>query len=48
MSSAWLGFKDETDRLIRPEDCVLYLVQLDGNLPTVTKVPIALDKNGGK
>lgn len=40
ISSAWLAGKDKS--ALRPEDCALFLVQLDSNPPKITKVPIPL------
>jgi hypothetical protein len=41
VSSAWLVVGEEKDRFfIRPEDCALYLVQVDGSNRPITKVPI--------
>ena len=38
ISSAWLGVKDKSNP--KPEDCALFLVEVDRRLPKVTKVPI--------
>jgi hypothetical protein len=48
VSSAWLAV--EKDGLLRREDVALYLAQVDGRRPKVTKVPIALpaDEKDGK
>jgi hypothetical protein len=40
ISSAWLGAKKKS--ALRPEDCALFLVQLDRSQPKITKVPIVL------
>lgn len=40
ISSAWLGAKKKS--VLRPEDCALFLVQVDRSHPKITKVPIAL------
>ena len=40
ISSAWLGASKKS--ALRPEDCALFLVQVDGSRPKITKVPIAL------
>ncbi len=40
ISSAWLAAKDKSS--LRPEDCALFLVQVDRSRPKITKVPIPL------
>jgi hypothetical protein len=40
ISSAWLGASKKS--ALRPEDCALFLVQVDRSRPKLTKVPIAL------
>ena len=40
ISSAWLGASKKS--ALRPEDCALFLVQVDRSRPKITKVPIAL------
>ena len=40
ISSAWLAAKDKS--ALRPEDCALFLVQVDRSRPKITKVPIPL------
>lgn len=40
ISSAWLGAKKKS--VLRPEDCALFLVQVDRSQPKITKVPITL------
>lgn len=40
ISSAWLAAK--TRSALRPEDCALYLVQVDRSRPKITRVPIVL------
>jgi hypothetical protein len=40
ISSAWLAAKNKN--ALRPEDCALFLVQLDRSPPKITRVPIPL------
>ena len=40
ISSAWLAAKNKS--ALKPEDCALFLVQVDRSRPKITKVPIAL------
>src|ERR1039457_2366635 len=40
ISSAWLGASKKS--ALRPEDCALFLVQVDRSRPKITKVPIML------
>jgi hypothetical protein len=40
ISSAWLGANKRT--ALQPEDCALFLVQVDRSRPKITKVPIPL------
>jgi hypothetical protein len=40
ISSAWLAAKNKS--VLRPEDCALFLVQVDRSQPKITKVPILL------
>lgn len=40
ISSAWLGASKKS--ALRPEDCALFLVQVDRSRPKITKLPIAL------
>jgi hypothetical protein len=40
ISSAWLGAKNKS--ALRPENCALFLVQVDRSRPKITKVPIVL------